>query len=172
MRRRRPLCIVRMEPGIEHHGILLLLKDDFENGMDGVISTLNKILDFVRNDGGTIRNMSVSQLSDRLGCPGIAEFLCKFGYLEAMTYGIRVKRFASVHRRRPDINPDIRAAVLNDASCVFCGASENLTIDHIVPVSRGGTDDIDNLQAACRRCNSSKGNSSHDEAVARRNKRT
>ena len=41
--------------------------------------------------------------------------------------------------------------------CVECGATENLTIDHIKPVSKGGTDDILNLQIMCKPCNSRKG---------------
>lgn len=30
--------------------------------------------------------------------------------------------------------------------------------DHILPVSRGGTDTLDNIRILCRRCNQSKGN--------------
>lgn len=45
--------------------------------------------------------------------------------------------------------------------CVKCGEKEYagnaLTIDHKVPVSKGGTNNIDNLQPLCKRCNSSKG---------------
>ena len=33
-----------------------------------------------------------------------------------------------------------------------------LTVDHILPRSRGGTDHLDNLQLLCLGCNSSKGN--------------
>lgn len=33
------------------------------------------------------------------------------------------------------------------------------TADHIVPKSSGGTDDLENLQPACKNCNSAKGNS-------------
>lgn len=41
--------------------------------------------------------------------------------------------------------------------CVYCGDKmERLAIDHIVPFSRGGSDDITNLTLACRRCNSRK----------------
>lgn len=44
-------------------------------------------------------------------------------------------------------------------SCVYCGASENLSVDHISPVSRGGdARDPKNLQTLCRSCNSSKHN--------------
>lgn len=41
--------------------------------------------------------------------------------------------------------------------CVTCGTDKNLTLDHIKPVSKGGTDDFSNLQLMCRSCNSRKG---------------
>lgn len=50
--------------------------------------------------------------------------------------------------------------------CFYCGAKKwpakepspqpEITIDHFLPISRGGTDDLDNLVPACRICNSSK----------------
>ena len=40
--------------------------------------------------------------------------------------------------------------------CVYCGATEHLSIDHIIPSNRGGNDSGDNAIWACRRCNSSK----------------
>jgi len=41
--------------------------------------------------------------------------------------------------------------------CEYCGASEGLEWEHIIPVSRGGPDNIDNQVLACRRCNAEKG---------------
>ncbi|NLB62895.1 MAG: HNH endonuclease [Fibrobacter sp.] len=41
--------------------------------------------------------------------------------------------------------------------CNYCGASDNLSLDHIFPKKFGGTDDAENLIYACRSCNSSKG---------------
>lgn len=41
--------------------------------------------------------------------------------------------------------------------CWYCGANKKITIDHIVPVSRGGTGHLRNLVLACKTCNSSKG---------------
>ena len=45
-----------------------------------------------------------------------------------------------------------------DKSCRECGADTDLTIDHIVPQSKGGTHAEDNLRVLCRRCNSAKNN--------------
>lgn len=41
--------------------------------------------------------------------------------------------------------------------CSICGATKLLTIDHIIPVSKGGSDEEANLQILCKSCNSSKG---------------
>ena len=40
--------------------------------------------------------------------------------------------------------------------CAYCGNKENLTIDHIVAISKGGYNCIFNIVPACHRCNSSK----------------
>jgi len=41
--------------------------------------------------------------------------------------------------------------------CVKCGSVGRLTVDHVLPLSQGGTNDIHNLQPLCRSCNSLKG---------------
>jgi 5-methylcytosine-specific restriction endonuclease McrA len=40
--------------------------------------------------------------------------------------------------------------------CLKCGGKEKLTIDHIIPLSGGGRNSIENIQPLCLRCNSSK----------------
>lgn len=43
-----------------------------------------------------------------------------------------------------------------DFKCAYCGSEEELTIDHIVPRSKGGTDVTKNVLCACHRCNHDK----------------
>ena len=43
----------------------------------------------------------------------------------------------------------------------------NMTIDHIIPQSKGGRDNIENLQLLCGACNSTKGNRSQEYLIAR-----
>ena len=42
-------------------------------------------------------------------------------------------------------------------NCAFCGTYEDLEVDHVIPVSKGGSNDLDNLQLLCKTCNTSKG---------------
>lgn len=46
----------------------------------------------------------------------------------------------------------------DDHECQYCGSKQNLTIDHVIPKSKGGKDTWDNVVAACATCNVSKGN--------------
>jgi 5-methylcytosine-specific restriction endonuclease McrA len=42
--------------------------------------------------------------------------------------------------------------------CQYCGSTKHLTIDHVVPRSKGGGDNWENLVVACSHCNTKKGN--------------
>ncbi|MEX1062954.1 MAG: HNH endonuclease [Balneolaceae bacterium] len=48
--------------------------------------------------------------------------------------------------------------------CQYCGGGSDLTLDHVVPRSRGGRDSWENLVTACNKCNVKKGNSTPEEA--------
>lgn len=44
-----------------------------------------------------------------------------------------------------------------DNKCAYCESEENLTLDHIIPKSKGGSDRVTNVLCACKNCNISKG---------------
>lgn len=48
-------------------------------------------------------------------------------------------------------------------SCAYCG-QHAITVDHVLPKSRGGTEDPSNLVACCKPCNNRKGTSTPSEA--------
>lgn len=49
-------------------------------------------------------------------------------------------------------------------TCQYCGTKSDLTLDHVLPRSRGGKDSWENLVTACNQCNVKKGNRTPDEA--------
>jgi 5-methylcytosine-specific restriction endonuclease McrA len=52
--------------------------------------------------------------------------------------------------------------------CLCCGKKRRLTPDHIIPVVKGGTSNISNIQPLCGPCNSAKGIKSTDYRELRR----
>jgi 5-methylcytosine-specific restriction endonuclease McrA len=42
-------------------------------------------------------------------------------------------------------------------TCQYCGARSNLTVDHVIPRSKGGSSNWDNIVASCAPCNRRKG---------------
>lgn len=67
------------------------------------------------------------------------------------------------------IRPDKRLSIyLRDGlACAYCGDSiENgasLSLDHVIPYSKGGSNEASNLTTCCKRCNSSRGNRPMEE---------
>jgi 5-methylcytosine-specific restriction endonuclease McrA len=49
-------------------------------------------------------------------------------------------------------------------SCQYCGTNKDLTLDHVIPRSRGGRHSWDNVVTACSKCNSRKSNRTLFEA--------
>ncbi len=58
------------------------------------------------------------------------------------------------------IDDSVYAFVLqrDNEECVLCKSTEELQFDHILPKSRGGNDEPENLRVLCRTCNLKRGN--------------
>jgi 5-methylcytosine-specific restriction endonuclease McrA len=74
-----------------------------------------------------------------------------------------VRLLRTIHVPRRLLRPNRRNLLLrDDHTCQYCGfvgPAAELTVDHIVPMSRGGSGDRwDNLVIACKRCNWRKAN--------------
>jgi 5-methylcytosine-specific restriction endonuclease McrA len=73
--------------------------------------------------------------------------------IRLVTY-VRVPR--DTHRRKIT-----RRAVFarDNWTCQYCGSRQQLTVDHVIPRSKGGPSTWDNIVAACAPCNRRKGDS-------------
>lgn len=68
-------------------------------------------------------------------------------------------------------NIPYRGVMLNRANlfrrdrgeCQYCGSKRHLTLDHVIPRSKGGKTNWTNLVAACHRCNVNKGDKSPEQ---------
>ncbi|MCW5556106.1 MAG: HNH endonuclease [Verrucomicrobiae bacterium] len=67
---------------------------------------------------------------------------------------------ARVVERRESIPEEVRIFVWrrDEGRCVKCGSQERLEFDHIIPVSRGGSNTVRNIQLLCEVCNRKKSN--------------
>jgi 5-methylcytosine-specific restriction endonuclease McrA len=77
---------------------------------------------------------------------------------------IRLRRYIHVPVRKVELS---RKNILrrDNNRCQYCGTTKPpLTIDHIMPRSRGGLDTWENLVCACIKCNTKKGNRTPEEA--------
>ncbi|MCX8050874.1 MAG: HNH endonuclease [Chlorobi bacterium] len=80
---------------------------------------------------------------------------------------IRLQSYIRVPYKK--VEPSRRNILRRDGyACQYCGTrSATLTIDHVVPRSRGGGDTWENLVTACVPCNNRKGNRTPEEAGMR-----
>lgn len=71
-------------------------------------------------------------------------------YIKFNTRNIRVNR-TRIYKR-------------DNHECVYCGSKKQLTLDHVIPKSRGGRNEWTNLVTCCFKCNLKKGNKTPEEA--------
>lgn len=84
--------------------------------------------------------------------------------LRAVASEFRHKREAWLRNNESTLTKkQIRELFSTHPFCEYCGSTEKLTLDHIIPVSRGGPNTLENVTIACKSCNSSKNNKTLEE---------
>jgi 5-methylcytosine-specific restriction endonuclease McrA len=72
---------------------------------------------------------------------------------------IRLVTYVRVPRDRAKRRITRRAVFARDSwTCQYCGTTSHLTVDHVIPRSRGGPSDWENIVTSCAPCNRRKGN--------------
>jgi 5-methylcytosine-specific restriction endonuclease McrA len=71
---------------------------------------------------------------------------------------IRLVTYVNVPRDAHRRKITRRAVFARDGwACQYCGSRSNLTVDHVIPRSKGGTSNWENIVASCAPCNRRKG---------------
>jgi hypothetical protein len=104
-----------------------------------------------------------STIDSYLDMDGLYAELLSLGWVKEEGDVVILANFCDVSSARKSFGQAIREEILGGASCAHCGATDNLEIDHKTPISRGGSCELDNLQALCRPCNRSKGRKTMEE---------
>lgn len=78
--------------------------------------------------------------------------------IESMDFSTRPIKAARLVKRKA-IGKNTRDAIFkrDEYACLRCGCKEDLTIDHIIPLSLGGLNKVGNFQTLCNPCNNEKG---------------
>lgn len=75
-------------------------------------------------------------------------------------FGFIMDRFKKLQAGKIEWSGSIREYIREQeviGRCIYCGSVRELTVDHLIPRSRGGPESGDNAVTACRACNSSRG---------------
>lgn len=86
-------------------------------------------------------------------------------------FAIRSRLYKGLSKDSMHLGPladDERLKMVLPQSCCYCGSTESLAADHLIPLKKGGANTGDNLVWACRKCNSSNGATDALEWMARR----
>ena len=123
----------------------------------------------VLNADGTPINITTLKRGFGLYYKGKVDILKE--YPQPIIGGSSTYKRPSVIIMREYINFPFRKVRLNrhnilkrdDNKCVYCGSKERLTLDHVIPKSKGGGNTWENLVTCCFSCNFKKDNKTYKE---------
>lgn len=109
---------------------------------------------------------------DKETAQAILEELVQHGFIVRIsTEQVATQKTAGADCGSRHVSDKLRQKIMKrDKVCIWCGATDKLEIDHIVPISKGGESVEKNLQILCRSCNRKKRAMSPVEQVATQTK--
>lgn len=123
------------------------------NDMYGLSYITPSQYDYVSNIITEIRNSKSMDIEDIHFCKKLFKHhydnYYKIKELESKQPRVIAQKFISKKKIRLFI-------FKRDVWCLNCGATDNLSLDHINPISKGGENKLSNLQTLCKSCNSIK----------------
>jgi 5-methylcytosine-specific restriction endonuclease McrA len=107
-----------------------------------IILVIKGKAEIIKNDDNIIRSESITYSKPLI--------IRLFDYISHKMKNLRVNR-SRLYKR-------------DNNECAYCGSKKELTIDHIIPKSRGGKNTWNNLITCCLPCNLRKGDKTPEEA--------
>jgi len=68
-----------------------------------------------------------------------------------------IRRLTRERNAETNLKVEELIELFNNPCCAYCGSIDKLTLDHLIPVAKGGKTEKNNLVLACHSCNASKG---------------
>lgn len=105
------------------------------------------------------RSMPLSYTEDEIKLLILNEYDKERKHFESLQRKFSTSETLEESFHRPRIPEQIRIEVWrrDGGKCARCGSRENLEYDHIVPISKGGSNTARNIELLCEKCNRSKG---------------
>lgn len=150
--------IVKLRTGLEEDMRTIQIAEETALDVEHIICGLYKLAAWFAEHGeyGVIR-CSEETVNRMCGIHGMAEAMMSVGWLQRHGEKLRLSGFTNVGSLRKSLGKKLRAQLLAGGLCKLCGTVDNLVIDHIVPICRGGSSRPENLQVLCAPCNRMKG---------------
>lgn len=144
---------------LDDYSNMIYLSWDYNQLQHEFCIDLDKIREYQKSQSRLRKSMLFNQdwLSEKRTI--ISELIEK--YRSFHEYKLNNKRLeASKHISKKIVRDEVFKKY--GRKCLCCGTDKNLTIDHVIPVFKGGKNNISNYQPLCKSCNSSKGTKTTD----------
>lgn len=111
-------------------------------------------------------NVTTFKKAFKLVYKGKAEVLNENKITSSKSSIIRLIKYVNIPYRKVVLSRE-NIFKRDEHACAYCSGNINLTVDHIVPKSKGGTNTWENLITCCFDCNSKKGDRTLDQSGMR-----